>query len=85
MGRKFAFSPNCKNILIKGLHAGNPIFEDYALKAIHALMERRSVMDLFGSTINMINMQWTNLNGGIGASSDSFYEYLLKAYILFGT
>ncbi len=27
---------------------------------------------------------WLDNNGGIGASADSFYEYLLKAYILFG-
>ena len=63
---------------------GNPIFEDYALQAIHALMERRSALDLFGSAINMLTMEWMDFNGGIGASSDSFYEYLLKAYILFG-
>lgn len=27
---------------------------------------------------------WLDNNGGIGASADSFYEYLLKAYVLFG-
>jgi hypothetical protein len=27
---------------------------------------------------------WLDPNGGIGASADSFYEYLLKAYVLFG-
>ena len=32
----------------------------------------------------MLTMDWIDHNGGIGASSDSFYEYLLKAYILFG-
>jgi ER degradation enhancer, mannosidase alpha-like 1 len=29
-------------------------------------------------------LQWKNSNSGIGAGIDSFYEYLLKSYVLFG-
>jgi hypothetical protein len=28
--------------------------------------------------------RWTQTHSGIGAGIDSFYEYLLKAYIMFG-
>lgn len=44
----------------------------------------RSPLNLLGSSLDMVKGQWKDASGGIGASSDSFYEYLLKAYILFG-
>ena len=34
--------------------------------------------------INIHSGQWTGRMSGIGAGIDSFYEYLLKSYILFG-
>jgi hypothetical protein len=34
--------------------------------------------------MNLFDEQWVEEISGIGASSDSFYEYLLKAHILFG-
>ena len=37
-----------------------------------------------GTSPDMTHGVWLDNNGGIGASADSFYEYLLKAYILFG-
>ncbi len=37
-----------------------------------------------GTSLDMTYGVWLDNNGGIGASADSFYEYLLKAYILFG-
>ncbi len=30
------------------------------------------------------SLQWKNPNAGIGAGIDSFYEYLFKAYVMFG-
>ena len=41
-------------------------------------------MDLLGTTMNLFNEQWVEEISGIGASSDSFYEYLLKGHILLG-
>ena len=45
----------------------------------------RTPLNLLGSSLDMATGEWRDPNGGIGASSDSFYEYLLKAYVLFGT
>ncbi|KAI8849006.1 glycoside hydrolase [Chytridium lagenaria] len=44
---------------------------------------RRSKHDLVGNTINIQTGDWLQPMSGIGAGIDSFYEYLLKAYILF--
>ncbi len=37
-----------------------------------------------GNVINIQNGEWQGLLSGLGAGLDSFYEYLLKAHILFG-
>lgn len=42
---------------------------------------------LFVSAGNVVNIQtghWVGKQSGLGAGLDSFYEYLLKSYILFG-
>ena len=65
--------------------AGNPVFEDAAIRALERLWVMRTPLNLLGSSLDMATGEWRDPNGGIGASSDSFYEYLLKAYILFGT
>lgn len=44
----------------------------------------RTPLGLFGTALDMRRAAWLDHNGGIGASADSFYEYLIKAYILFG-
>lgn len=60
------------------------MFEDAAVRALKQLWAMRSPLDLLGSSLDMTSAKWRDASGGIGASSDSFYEYLLKAYILFG-
>src|SRR5689334_2190813 len=37
-----------------------------------------------GNTIDMMTGNWMSMMTGIGAGTDSFYEYLLKSYVLFG-
>ncbi|KAI9344206.1 glycoside hydrolase [Zopfochytrium polystomum] len=59
-------------------------FERVAKNALLALWERRSGMDLIGDTIDIQNGKWIQPMAGVGAGMDSFYEYLLKAYVLFG-
>jgi len=59
-------------------------FENVARKAMEALWVRRSNIDLVGSTIHTHTGRWLQTHSGIGAGIDSFYEYLLKAYIMFG-
>lgn len=44
----------------------------------------RSPLDLVGTSIDAPRGRWNNRLGGTGAGADSFYEYLLKAYVLFG-
>ncbi|DBB03198.1 TPA: hypothetical protein ACH3X1_000010 [Trebouxia sp. C0004] len=37
-----------------------------------------------GNTLHTDNQEWLRKDSGIGAGIDSFYEYLLKAYLVFG-
>lgn len=39
---------------------------------------------LLGNVIDVHSGQWVGTLSGIGAGMDSFFEYLLKSYILFG-
>ena len=52
--------------------------------AVKALYDRRSVLGLLGKHINIRSGKWVEALSGIGSNSDSFYEYLLKMYLLFG-
>ncbi len=62
---------------------GKQIFYDKAKRAVVALYERQSAIGLVGLGINVETGQWTNTSAGIGGGIDSYYEYLLKAAILF--
>ncbi len=66
------------------MSVGRQIFERCARRALRALWRMRTPLGLFGTSLDMMQGIWLDNNGGIGASADSFYEYLLKAYILFG-
>eukprot|EP00050_Salpingoeca_kvevrii_P001305 m.166851 g.166851 ORF g.166851 m.166851 type:complete len:773 (-) comp10342_c0_seq1:128-2446(-) len=63
---------------------GQPEFEITARTALRALFARRSTRNLVGNHIDVMSGTWTVLDAGIGSNADSFYEYLLKAYILLG-
>jgi mannosidase alpha-like ER degradation enhancer 2 len=59
----------------------------YYEKAKRALVEtylRRSPLGLIGTRINVETGQWTNTDSHISAEIDSYYEYLLKCWLLFG-
>ena len=61
--------------------------QEYYDKAKHAVVElykRQSPIGLVGSGINVETGQWTDRTAGIMGGIDSYYEYLLKAAILFG-
>ncbi|GER25487.1 Mannosyl-oligosaccharide 1,2-alpha-mannosidase IA [Striga asiatica] len=62
----------------------DPIFEQVTKNAVRGLWARRSRINLLGAHIDVFSGEWTQKDAGIGTSIDSFYEYLLKAYILFG-
>ncbi|CAI7853451.1 unnamed protein product [Closterium sp. NIES-54] len=63
---------------------GDPVFEDVARNAVRALWARRSSLGLLGAHIDIFTGEWTHKDAGVGTSIDSFYEYLIKAHILFG-
>lgn len=66
------------------LLTGDSCFEKAARRANHALWKRRSKYNLVGAHINIRTGMWTHKDAGIGTHVDSFFEYLLKSYILFG-
>ncbi|HTL99270.1 MAG TPA: glycoside hydrolase family 47 protein [Holophagaceae bacterium] len=61
----------------------NPVYYAKAKAASTALFERRSKLGLVGSEINVETGAWTDRSSHISGGIDSYYEYLLKASILF--
>lgn len=59
-------------------------FEEAALCALRLLWSKRSTRDLLGNTLDVNTGAWRNPSSGIGAGIDSFYEYALKSYLVFG-
>ncbi|XP_015690078.2 alpha-mannosidase I MNS4 isoform X1 [Oryza brachyantha] len=62
----------------------NSVYEQVTKNSVRGIWARRSKLDLVGAHINVFTGEWTQKDAGIGTSIDSFYEYLLKAYLLFG-
>ncbi|XP_042484445.1 alpha-mannosidase I MNS5-like [Macadamia integrifolia] len=63
---------------------GDPRYEAAALRALRKLWSMRSPLNLLGTTLDVVTGEWIEYSSGIGAGVDSFYEYLIKAHILFG-
>lgn len=63
---------------------GKPIYYDKAKRALVELYNRRSSIGLVGSGINVETGAWTDPASHISGLIDSYYEYLLKGWILFG-
>lgn len=61
---------------------GDPLFEEVAMNALHALYHHRSSIGLVGNHIDVQTGRWTAQDAGIGAGVDSYYEYLAKGAIL---
>ncbi|KAF0687580.1 Aste57867_20699 [Aphanomyces stellatus] len=62
----------------------NPIYAKAAREAVRGLFKRRSALGLLGKHIDTKSGEWTETISGPGSNADSFYEYLLKMYVLFG-
>ena len=60
------------------------LFYKTAIKAAFGVFRNRSDIDLVGTTINVNTGEWKNRESQIGARIDSYYEYLFKAWKLFG-
>jgi mannosidase alpha-like ER degradation enhancer 2 len=60
-----------------------PIFYDKAKRALVETYKRRSPIGLVGTWINVETGQWTDTDSHISGAIDSYYEYLLKCWLLF--
>jgi mannosyl-oligosaccharide alpha-1,2-mannosidase len=63
---------------------GDRRYYDAAKKALKAVYDRRSPIDLVGTEINIETGEWTNTSGRIDPPVDSFFEYLFDGWDLFG-
>lgn len=63
---------------------GNPVYYNAAKRALVETYSRRSSIDLVGSNIDVETGKWTNTDSHITGGIDSYYEYLLKCWLLFG-
>src|SRR5438309_1539326 len=59
------------------------IFYDKAKRALVEIYNRRSLIGLVGTWINVETGKWTDADSHISGAIDSYYEYLLKSAILF--
>ncbi|MDT7540184.1 MAG: hypothetical protein QOE33_88 [Acidobacteriota bacterium] len=63
---------------------GKTIFYEKAKRALVEVFKRRSPIGLVGERINVETGEWTTTDSSISAEIDSYYEYLLKCWLLFG-
>lgn len=62
---------------------GRQIFYDKAKRALVETFKRRSKIGLVGTWINIETGEWTDKDSHISGAIDSYYEYLLKCWLLF--
>jgi hypothetical protein len=62
---------------------GNSAYYNKAKHAITEVYNRRSKIGLVGTQINVETGEWTNTASHISGMIDSYYEYLIKSYLLF--
>lgn len=62
---------------------GDPIYYNKAKTALVQLYKRRSSIGLVGTWINIETGEWTDKTSHIGGAIDSYYEYLIKSWLLF--
>lgn len=63
---------------------GDPKYFDAAKRAVTTLHDRRSPLGLVGTVIDVETGEWRNTESHVSGMIDSYYEYLLKAWLLFG-
>ena len=62
---------------------GKPVYYQAAKRATKALYARRSSIGLVAQDIDVETGKWIGNQSHIGACIDSYYEYLLKGWLLF--
>lgn len=63
---------------------GDPRYYDAAKAAMLQIWSRRSRLGLVGEVIDVRTGEWVRTASHVGGRIDSWYEYLLKASLLFG-
>ncbi|MCX6271232.1 MAG: glycoside hydrolase family 47 protein [Bacteroidetes bacterium] len=63
---------------------GDSVYYKTAKKAAMEVFKRRSPVGLVGTVIDVKTGKWLNTESQIGARIDSYLEYLLKSWLLFG-
>lgn len=63
---------------------GDPRYYRAAKKAMKAVIDRRSELDLLGTAIDVETGQWVDDTATVHPPVDSFYEYVWDAWDLFG-
>src|SRR5712692_7922063 len=61
-----------------------PVFYEKPKRALVEIYKRRSPIGLVGTWINVETGEWTDTDSHISGAIDSYYEYLLKCWLLFG-
>jgi predicted alpha-1,2-mannosidase len=62
---------------------GNPVYYDAAKRAVTGVFDRRSGIGLVGTTIDVETGEWQDRSTHLSGRIDSYYEYLLKSWLLF--
>jgi ER degradation enhancer, mannosidase alpha-like 2 len=65
-------------------YTNNPRYYEAAFSALEAIYNLQPWTGLVGNHIDTSSGSWVAHEAGIGALIDSYYEYMIKAYILFG-
>jgi mannosidase alpha-like ER degradation enhancer 2 len=66
-----------------GRLTGNPDYYTKAKRAVEEVFRRRSRIGLVGSTIDVETGMWQDTKSHVGGYIDSYFEYLLKSWLLF--
>lgn len=69
---------------ILSYYTKDPIYYQTGKKASLAVYNRKSKLGLIGDVIDVQSGEWVSTESHICAGVDSYYEYLYKAYLLFG-
>lgn len=63
---------------------GDPRYADAVKRGVTEVFSRRSALDLVGEVLNVETGEWTNPSSHVSGRIDSYYEYLLKGWLMFG-
>jgi len=63
---------------------GDPRYHDVAKRAVTAMFDRRSKIDLLADTIDADTGRWLGRRASVGSGADSYYEYLWDGWQLLG-